>query len=145
MDRKILHALIDSSGAHYKRSRQEFQKMDLSPGQPKVLSYLYDHEGCSQKELAERCGVEPATMTILLRNIALKGLIKKKAANLPCGKRAFIISLTEFGREQAERANAIIDALEIVSMKGFTEGEKAALLGMLKRVTDNLTESEKVE
>ncbi len=138
MGKRLHHYLIEASGAHYKRSRQELQALDLSPGQPKVLAFLNENEGCSQKELAEQCRVEPATMTILLRNMSHKGLIKKTAANLACGKRAFIITLTELGREKAEHTAGIMDALEQVCYTGFSEQEKETLCQLLQRVTDNL-------
>ncbi len=140
MAKRLHHALIEASGAHFKRSRQELQVLNLSPGQPKVLAFLSENEGCSQKELAEQCRVEPATMTILLRNMVHKELIKKKATNLPCGKRAYIISLTDLGREKAEKTAEIMEALELVCFKGFSEEEKATLIGLLQRVTDNLNQ-----
>lgn len=38
----------------------ELQKYGLTPGQPKVLDYLFDHDGAMQKEIAlknvYRCG-----------------------------------------------------------------------------------------
>jgi DNA-binding MarR family transcriptional regulator len=138
--RKMLHhALIDTSGAHYKRSYPQFQKLDLSPGQPKVLSYLNANEGCPQKELAEQCRVEPATMTVLLRSMELKGLIRKQAVYVSGGKRAFGIYLTERGMELALLVDKIIDDLQKISFKGFTPEEEDKLIELLQRVTDNLT------
>jgi DNA-binding MarR family transcriptional regulator len=138
---KRLHtALVEVSGIHRKLSRQEFQKFDMSPGQPKVLEFLLNQENCPQNELAERCSVEPATMTVLLRNMAKKGLIQKKAMLVSCGKRAFGISLTDLGRERALQTLEIIDRLETISYKGFSEEDKNKLVMLLQKITENLSE-----
>lgn len=140
--RNRLHmALINTSQTHKKRARQEFQNLDLSEGQPKVLEYLYDNEGCLQKELAAECNVEPATMTVLLKNMLGKGLIKKNTIYVSGGKRAFGIYLTELGLEKAAKLFDIIEELERISYKDFTEEEKDTLIELLYRISDNLKKS----
>ncbi|HEX2946809.1 MAG TPA: MarR family transcriptional regulator [Clostridia bacterium] len=139
--RTRLHtALIEASGMHSRRSRQDFQKLDLSYGQPKVLEYLLKNENCPQNEIAERCMVEPATMTVLLRNMVNKGLILKKSIRVSCGKHAYGISLTELGREKALDSIEIILELEEASFKGFSEDDKDKLVELLEKVTKNLSE-----
>ena len=137
--RKRLHvALIEASVTHRRKCRQEYQKMDLSEGQPKVLADLYTFEGHLQKDLAELCHVEPATMTVLLRNMGQKGLIVKKAVHVSGGKRAYDICLTDLGREKALESMEVMDVLEKVGYSGFTEEEKDTLIRLLERVADNL-------
>lgn len=139
--RKRLHTtLIEASGMHSKRSRQEFQKLDLSYGQPKVLEYLLSKEDCCQKELAEQCLVEPATMTVLLRNMVSNDLIRKKAIHVSGGKHAFGISLTDSGREKALKAVESINKLEEICFRDFSEDDKDKLITLLERVTSNLSE-----
>ncbi len=140
MRTKLHAALAEASGMHSRRSRQEFQKLDLSYGQPKVLEYLLDNENCPQNKIAEQCAVEPATMTVLLRNMVNKGLIIKKAIRVSSGKHAYGISLTELGREKALRSIEIILELEETSYKGFSEDDKDKLIELLERVTENLSE-----
>ncbi len=138
--RKQLHnALLETMGIHSKQARQDFMKIDLSAGQPKVLTYLLEHEGCQQSELAINCSVEPATMTVLLRNMSKSGLIQKKAKHVSCGKRAYSIYFTDLGREKANKAQEFINDLEEKSYKGFTEEEKDTLILLLQRIVDNLS------
>ncbi len=138
MDEKLHVALINTLSAHKKRGRQEFQALNLSDGQPKVLCHLYENDGMVQKELARVCQVEPATMTALLRRLTDDGLVRKETVYISGGKRAFGIFLTESGRNCAEKVNEIVDALEDISFKGFTALEKNNLYHMLQRITDNL-------
>lgn len=130
--------LIKASAAHERACFSEFLKLDLSPGQPKVLSRLRYKEGYLQKELAEYCHVEPATMTALLAKMEKKNLIRKEVTHVSGGKRAFRIYLTELGRQMAKEADKIVDEVEKKSYQGFTEEEKETLVSLLARVTNNL-------
>ncbi|MBH1939931.1 MarR family transcriptional regulator [Mobilitalea sibirica] len=141
-ENKRLHtALIGSSAAHKKCSMHEFQKLNLTTGQPKVLSILYQNEGYLQKELALRSHVEPATMTSILNKMAEKGLIYKKTVSVSGGKRAYAIYLTEEGREMATKVIKIVDDMENISFKGFHDYEKQLLIDLLNRIQTNLEEN----
>lgn len=136
---KHLHlALIASYSAHKQASFNEFQKLNLSTGQPKVLTVLYQDEGYLQKDLAKRCHVRPATMTSLLSNMEKKDLIYKKAVYVSGGKRANEIYLTDKGRELAKKVDKIVDDIEEISFKNFNEIEKQTLLDLLNRIEFNL-------
>ncbi len=141
MSENYLHVqLISASAAHKKRSRQQFQELNLTEGQPKVLSILLGMEGCQQKELAGACHVEPATMTVLLKNMEQGNLIAKERVALPGGKRAYRIYLTEHGRACAESVCKIVEDLEQVAFRNFSEQEKQLFLELFGRVAENLQE-----
>ena len=56
------HAII------HRKIFTEAQKIGLTSEQPKILDYLWDHEGSEQKTIAVYCEIEPATLgSILLR------------------------------------------------------------------------------
>lgn len=131
--RTPLHmALIAASDAHRKRSFGEFASLGLTKGQPKVLAHLLGEEGLSQKELAKRCGVEPATMTVLLRRMGERGLIRKEEVRVSGGY------LTPQGREAGRNAMDVIWRMEEKSYRGFTQEEKDQLISLLERVVRNL-------
>lgn len=130
-------ALIASSSLHRKRSRDAFQSVGLTDGQPKVLAHLLTEEGLLQRELAARCMVEPATMTVLLRKMVADGLIWKDSVRVQ-GKRAYRIYLTDRGRDLGQKALALVFELEKESYQGFTEEEKDTLIALLDRVSANL-------
>jgi DNA-binding MarR family transcriptional regulator len=136
--RTPLHvALIGSSSLHRKRSRDAFQAIGLSDGQPKVLAHLLREEGLLQRELATLCMVEPATMTVLLRKMAADELIWKESVRVQ-GKRAYRVYLTDKGRSQGKKAWQIVEKLEDDSFRGFSEEEKDQLVSLLLRVFENL-------
>ena len=64
-----------TAGGPYPYSTQE----GLSPGQPKILSYLIQHNQCRQKDLATYYNIEPATVSRLLANMEEKGLVQRES------------------------------------------------------------------
>lgn len=138
VDKRLHIALIMASAAHRKSCRGEFQKLDLSEGQPKVLSALSEREGYLQKDLASQCHVEPATMTIILNNMEKKGLIRKETAHVSGGKRAFAIYLTDLGRDIAVKVNSIVVDIENIGLAGFSDEEKEQFIDYLHRFNTNL-------
>lgn len=139
MGERLHVALIAASQAHRRWCRQAFQAVNLSDGQPKVLAFLLGSGEILQRDLAVLCGVEPATMTQLLKRMAQDGLIVKKPTHVSGGKRAFLVALTPRGREMGERAVSIVDGAEKISFQGFTDAEKAALVELLQKMAENLT------
>ena len=138
MREQLIVALLSASAAHQKSCWSGFRELDLSPGQPKVLSRLRFQEGYLQKELAALCRVEPATMVVLLSNMEKRGMIRKEVDHVSGGKRAFRIYLTEEGKRLADQVDRIVEEIEEKSFVGFSEEEKDQLITLLGRMTENL-------
>lgn len=138
MREQLIVALIEASAAHQKSCWSEFRRLDLSPGQPKVLSRLGYQEGYLQKDLAALCHVEPATMAVLLANMDKKGLIRKEVDHVSGGKRAFRIYLTDEGKRLANEVDRIVAKVEEKSFCNFSEEEKEQLIALLGRMAENL-------
>lgn len=135
-----LHLILaNASLAHRKMCRQGFSEMNLSDGQPKVLTNLLGNEGVVQKELAQICCVEPATITSLLRKMQEDGMIEKRQVSVSGGKRAFCIYLTDKGRTLALACEKIMDEAQEKAFKGFSEEEHLIFLDLIKRMTENLS------
>ncbi len=139
MKDKLITALIEASSAHQKSCWTGFRALELSPGQPKVLSRLRYREGDLQKDLAALCHVEPATMVVLLNNMEKKGMIRKEVDHVSGGKRAFRIYLTEEGRALADKVNQVVEEVEVKAYEGFSEEDRKQLVSLLARLVDNLS------
>lgn len=109
----------------------------LNVGNPKVVLYLMNHEGCNQKELAENCYVETATLSTVLSNMESSGLIERK--KLETDKRTYAIYPTEKGRRIIESVRRKLEATIDDALRDFSDREKGLLREYLERVTDNLT------
>jgi len=140
VENRFHRLLICASAAHKKYCRQRFQELDLTEGQPKVLSVLRSMENCLQKELAEACRVEPATMTSLVTKMEERGLILREREMVSGGKRAYRIRLTEEGKQVATKVKEIIHAAEQQCFEGFTRNEKEEFLKQFEKVSQNLNQ-----
>ncbi|MDE6724470.1 MAG: MarR family transcriptional regulator [Ruminiclostridium sp.] len=121
-----------------------FQKMlfsgikdtELSLGHPKILDYLKDHNGTVQKEIAEACHIEQASLTSVLNGMEKKGLITREMRH--GNRRSLYVFLTDKGRKLAERINTEFEKIEKESLKGFSEDEKELLNEFLSRIHENI-------
>lgn len=130
--------LIRAHSLHLQKCRQEFQKIGLTDGQPKILVHLLSNNGILQKDLSESCGVRPATMTALLKNMAARNLITKREILTSGGKRGNLIFLTDYGRDLAYKVIEIFEKVERICYRGFNKEEKELLISMLERISQNL-------
>ena len=89
MPTTLHHKFIPTSVTFRMKGRERYYTLGLSDGQPKVLSWLARCEGISQKDLAEKCNVRPATMTALLRKMLADDLVYRKSLHASNGKRVF--------------------------------------------------------
>ena len=143
---KRLHLeLMGVANAHKKYNMKKFNQLNLTTGQPKVLTVLLQKDGYLQKDLAKRCHVEPATMTSLLKIMELRNLIYKQEEHVSGGKRAYSIYLTEYGRDIAHQVEDIVNASENISFEGFSEVEKDQFLDLMDRMKKNIERHNKLE
>ena len=133
--------LINIFHMHEKKSQMVFRELGLSKGQPKMIEILSHQEGCSQKELAMSCSIEPATVTSLLNKMITKELIYKKPLLQENGIRIQQIFLTEKGHEIASDVENIVNEMEQISFRGFSGQEKEQFLTYLDRIFQNLQHS----
>ena len=138
MSLKFFQILLNVSAAHAQRSRELFQTLDLSPGQPKILWNLRIQEGYMQKDLAAKCKIAPPSMTSLLKGMEQKGLIRKEKRLVSGGKRAYCIYLTDEGKRLAAIVAVEIDRLEEICFRDFDPADQETLFQLLERVGDNL-------
>ena len=109
---------------------------ELTSGQPKVLDYLLYHDGAVQKEIAEACHIEPATMTSVLLGMEQKGLIVRKNQN--GNRRSLYVYLTDKGKTMADQVFLNFERIEECAFQGMNEAEQEQLLKLLFLVNQNM-------
>lgn len=122
-------------------TKQVFEQLEgrgLSSGQPKILEYLFEHDGSVQKDIAQACKIEPATVTSLLTRMEKSEMIERKMQNN--NRRFWYVYLTEKGREEAVYVKKAFDTVKEIALKDFTNKEKELFIEYLKRVNKNLKE-----
>lgn len=113
----------------------------LTPGQPKILDYLKNHDGCVQKEIARGCHIEPASITVILKGMESKGYIERKM--LGGDRRSLYVFLTDKGKQYVEYLNEKFDKVESAALKNFSDDEKEQFNDLLMRVYENMIDNDK--
>ncbi|HBI61347.1 MAG TPA: MarR family transcriptional regulator [Lachnospiraceae bacterium] len=110
---------------------------DLSLGQPKVLDYLKEHNGSSQKDIARGCHIEAGSLTSVLGRMEEKGMIERKMLN--GNRRSLYVFLTEKGEQLQEIVEKEFVFLEEKAFEGISEEEREIFMGLFCKIYENLS------
>ena len=111
----------------------------LHVGQEMVLVELWESDGLRGGELASRLGVEPPTVTKMLRRLEGCGLVERRPD--PSDARSFRVYLTDRGRDLEEPVAGCWERSEERLLAGLSEEERRTFHGLLVRVRSNLDPS----
>lgn len=141
MEKKELNLLLLKVGmSHRRRSAYEFIKHELSAGQPRMLNYIFQNNGCIQREIAKGCNLEPASVTSVLNSMEKAGLIIRTPVK--GDKRALEVRLTDKGVEKKKIADEIFIEIEGECFKGFSDEEREGAKDILTRIHKNILDAE---
>ena len=136
-----LHYLIMANQMLVQRGLLErLKNTGLTIGQPKVLDYLRDHDGSSQKEIAQGCFLEAGSLTSILNRMEEKGLIERRMLN--GNRRTFHVFLTEEGWKSQKLVEEAFLEIEKQALKGMTQEELNAYLASSRKIFQNLMQTE---
>lgn len=110
-------------------------------GSPQVLMVIRDltRSGArppSQRELADRLHVSPATVAASLKSLERNGYVERSAD--PEDARRNRLSITRKAEEALEAGRAVFRAVDEVMLSGFSEAEIEALDAFHQRMLENL-------
>lgn len=108
----------------------------LTSGQPKVLDYLKDHDGSSQKDIAGGCHIEPASLTVILNGMEEKGLVERRSMN--GNRRTSYVFMTEKGKERMEKVDRTFACMEETAFQGISEEDKEQFMEVFAKIYDNM-------
>ena len=112
----------------------------LTLGQPKVLDYLKDHNGSSQKEIARGCHSESGSLTSILNRMEEKGLVERRM--LHGNRRNSYVFLTEKGEELRNLVTESFESIENEAFRGISEADRQQFMKTFSRIYENLTSKE---
>ena len=104
--------------------------------QGRILYVLWQEDGVSISEIAQRTSLATTTLTSMLDRMAEAELIRREA--VPGDRRRQRIMLTEKARALKDDYERISQRMNEVYYQGFTEEEYAQLEGYLLRILSNL-------
>lgn len=111
-------------------------EIGLHVGQEMFLIELWEKDGLSGSELATRLGVEPPTITKMLRRLENCGLVERRQA--PEDARSFKVFLTEEGRSLEEPIIHCWEKVEEKTLAGLSPEERLAFHKLLTKVRTSI-------
>ena len=114
---------------------------DFNGAQGKLLYVLWQTEGISSAELADKAGLAPTTLTAMLDRMEQSGLVRRVPHETD--RRRLRIMLSEKSKQLKSRYDEYSESMTRAYYKGFSETEIREFENFLIRVLDNLRECEK--
>lgn len=136
MDIQVHYLLMANHSMMQKRIFSSLKSLDLTLGQPKVLEYLSKHDGAIQKDIANGCYIEPASLSNILNGMEKKGLIQRKSNNE--NRRNVYIFMTEKGKELCQAVKQEIAQANSEALKGFSTEDISTLQNYLSKIKENM-------
>lgn len=134
-----LHYLFMANHAMLqKRLFADIKELGLSIGQPKVLDFLKENDGAVQKEIAQGCHIEPASLSTILAGMEKSGLITRKMCKN--NRRNLNVYMTAKGKTVCEQVTEKFSDIEKNALSGFTDNEIEVILSYLTKIHNNLEE-----
>lgn len=136
MSKEKLHLLLLEAFLRSNRLLcQQLQQVDLLPGQPKILEFLLENEGCTQRTISEGCFLDKSTITTVLKRMEKDKLIYKEAH--PTDQRSSLIYLTEAGKNKAFWVQQTLNDIDKAELADIPEAERKQLFATLEKIIDN--------
>ena len=141
MDTSLHYLTMANQMLIQKRLLERVKASGLTLGQPKVLDYLGDNDGASQKEIAAACHIEPGSLTSILNRMEEKEMIERRILN--GNRRTFHVFLTAYGKELQKKVDTAFQEIEKEALEGINEQEYIAFMNTFQKMYQNLTDAEK--
>ena len=132
-------SLMRLNKMHRKMAKTEFQKVNLTEGKPKILDFIINNPGCSQREIATCCKIEPATATSILSAMEKEELIYRERN--PKDKRILNVFLTKKGIESQSKVEKVFLELDEICFDGFSDEKKINAINILNKLYENLAKN----
>lgn len=134
----LYHVFLQVIRLHYQRTHVMLDKIGVYPGQPPMLFTLFHKDGQSQKELANKLKIQPATITVMLKRMEKAGLVERRQDKED--QRIWRVHITEEGRKICAEVNEILKDIDEEMFKNFADEEKILLRRLFMQMRDNLLE-----
>lgn len=129
----VMHQLMHLS--RYQTVKR-MEDMELNPSQAGILFILNSQGRLSQRELAQKIGITPPSMTVTLRKLEERGFIKKEPDERD--QRILRICLSSAGEECIERLKSIMEDMEEILYRGFSVEERLLFRRLLLAMRENM-------
>jgi DNA-binding MarR family transcriptional regulator len=101
-----------------------------------AIYHISEHMGLSQKDLVDKLGIKPASVSSIVNQMESEGLLIRVQDEKDA--RKFKLLLTDKGQSLVPDVIRSWQKIQDEVTKGFTDEEKALLIRLLKQMDQNL-------
>lgn len=134
---KSMSALFMEINRNYgMRCMNYVRDMGIQHGQMPIIMIVYENDGCSQKEIAEKMGTTPPTVNVSIQRLEKADIVcRKRDAN---DQRIMRVYLTENGKGIVRKIQEESIAVEKVMFNNFSEAELCLLRRFFEQIISNI-------
>ena len=140
MDDTLHYLIMANQMLVQKALLERLRDTGLTIGQPKILDYLKDHDGSSQKDIAKACFLEAGSLTTILNKMEEKGIIERRILN--GNRRSFHIFMTDEGRQKMQLVDSSFSEIEKKALSDVSDEELETFMSVYKKIYKNLADRE---
>ncbi len=140
VEQSLSFLLIQICKAHRSTAEQNLNCIGLHAGQEMFMMQLWEEDGQTQSQLAERLGVQPPTVNKMLSRMEASGLVTRRMDAED--NRVSRVYLTEASQQKQREVEEAWAQLEQRTLANLTLDERVVLRRLLLQVHANLTGSE---
>lgn len=133
---KLKHLEMEVQRSQFRYLRNLMNENKLYRGDPRLLMYVFFHDGRKQAEIARGLCVKPATLTVMLQRMEQAGLVERR--NDTQDQRVQRVYITELGRETSKKTVELFQKAVKGFFEGVSEEELAVYQGVLEKVKANV-------
>lgn len=122
---------------YHHQMHKSLHKIGLYKGQPFILFVLNDQDGITQKELAKKIKIEPASVSVIVRRMEKTGLVERRKDLKDL--RIFRVYLTKKSRDILEKVEEEMRVVQQKCFQGFIPEEKLLLRRFFIQMSKNLS------
>lgn len=104
--------------------------------QGRILYVLWSRDGISLRELADKTGLAPTTLTSMVDRMEKAGLVCRMLDKND--RRKTLLALTAKAKNLEQDYKAVSDKMSEIFYKGFSDEEIRTCEAMLARILDNM-------
>jgi DNA-binding MarR family transcriptional regulator len=130
------------SGRVFSRVLKKHGIEDLNPAQGRILFVLWQHDGITQTELAERTKLDKSTLAIMLDRLVEDGQVERVRDESDARKR--LIRTTKKNRALHGAYSEASDEMTEIYYRGISETEIDRFERTLAKILANLEEASRV-
>lgn len=133
---ELKHLEMELQKYQFRYLRNQLNEKKLYRGDPRLLMYVYFHDGRKQTEIAQGLCVKPASLTVMLQRMEQAGLVIRKSDEQD--QRVQRVYITELGRETSEKTVELFQKAVSGFFKGVPEENLTVYQCTLEKVKENV-------